>query len=84
MKGCRAVNLGQPEMYDFEWVMDTMHKNNCVYFGHWPKYEGEDTKAYISRMKKASAGGTRNLLLHFNENLFPEMCESEIYDIWNR
>ena len=84
MKGCRALNLGNPEMYDFDWVMRVIRENGCVYFGHWPRREGEDANAYIERMYAASLGGKRHLLLHVNEDLFPGTSEEDFFSLWHR
>jgi len=41
MKEVRAVNLGNPESYDFENTMDKFLKHHKVYFGLWPKNDQE-------------------------------------------
>lgn len=78
----RAINLGNPEMYDFEKTMSKFLEYNKVYFGLWSKQEGEDIAGYIGRMKGKTGGGKRGLLLHFDEYLFPEYSSKEILKLW--
>jgi hypothetical protein len=52
------------------------------YFGLWPRQYGENLEKYIRRMKNASAGGERGLLLHFNEVMFPEYSYQDILQKW--
>lgn len=79
----RAINLGNPEMYDFRWVMNALRRNGRAYFGHWPKEPGEDARAYVKRMRSVSDGGTSGLMLHMDEGLFPEIGDAGMLEIWN-
>ncbi len=82
MDGVRAVNLGNPEMYDFETTMEKfIHYKKC-YFGIWPKKQGENMEQYINRMKKYSNAGSQYILLHFDERMFPEYSPMQIRERW--
>jgi hypothetical protein len=83
LRGNHAVNLGNPEKYDFDCVMRILRASNCTYFGHWPKLPGEDARSYVMRMRKSSDDGTRGLLLRLDENLFPEVNAVDMAELWN-
>jgi len=78
----RAVNLGNPELYDFDTSMQKFIKYKKCYFGLWPRKVGENLKAYTLRMKNATNGGERGLLLHFRETMFPEISCLEVLNKW--
>jgi hypothetical protein len=52
------------------------------YFGLWPKMEKENLDEYTNRMKRATGGGKRGLLLHFDEAMFPEYSCQDILQKW--
>lgn len=78
----RAVNLGNPEMYEFNSTMQNFLNNGKCYFGLWPKVNKETLEEYIYRMKQASGGGREGLILHFDEAMFPEYSCQEILQKW--
>ena len=78
----RAVNLGNPEMYDFEITMQKFIDYRKCCFGLWPRQDGENLEKYIRRMKNATAGGERGLLLHFSEVMFSEYSCQDILQKW--
>jgi len=78
----RAVNLGNPEMYDFDITMQKFIDYKKCYFGLWPRQDGENLEKYIRRMKNATAGGERGLLLHFSKDMFPEYSCQDILQKW--
>ena len=78
----RAVNLGNPEMYNFEKTMQKFMDNEKCYFGLWPRKDGESLEKYIKRMKNITKGGKRGLLLHFDEDMFPEYSCQDILKKW--
>jgi hypothetical protein len=80
----RALNLGNPEMYDFDKTMKKFIESGKSYFGMWPKKAGETLEQYITRMKEASCRGQKGLLLHFDENMYPEYSPAQILEMWNR
>lgn len=82
LKGVRAINLGNPELYDFSHTMKRFLEENTIYFGLWPKEEEEDLGHYIQRMKEATKRGTRGLLLHFQEEMFPSYPCASILKVW--
>jgi len=78
----RAINLGNPEMYDFDITMPKFVDYRKCYFGLWPKEESETLEEYIFRIKQATDGGRRGLILHFDETMFPEYSCQEILLKW--
>lgn len=56
----RGINLGNPEMYDYEEVMTKLLSRGKFYYGGWPKSEKENLKQYFERIlipvKKARKG----------------------------
>lgn len=84
MNGVNAVNLGNPEKYEFTGTMQKFIQNNKCCFGLWPAEENETAEQYIQRMVKASQNGERGLLLHFDESMFAQLSCSEILDIWKK
>jgi hypothetical protein len=47
-----AVDLGNPEMYDAEWLLDICANTNTVFFGKIASFEGEDWESYLTRVKR--------------------------------
>ena len=78
----RAVNLGQPEMYDSTSIMSKFLRSGKVYFGRWPKNSNENYEQYIYRMIKASDGGKKGLLLQFDEDMLKGDELIGIYKCW--
>ena len=78
----RAINLGNPEMYDFDITMQKFVDYRKCYFGLWPKEESETLEEYIFGIKQATDGGRRGLILHFDEAMFPEYSCQEILQKW--
>ena len=78
----QAVNLGNPEMYEFDSTMQKFLNYGKCYFGLWPKEGSETLEEYIHRIKRATDGGKRGLLLHFDEAMFPEYSCQEILRKW--
>ena len=78
----RAINLGNPEMYDFDITMQKFVDYRKCYFGLWPKKESETLEEYIFRIKRATDGGRGNLILHFDEAMFPEYSCQDILQKW--
>jgi len=78
----RAINLGNPEMYNFDIIMQKFIEYRKCYFGLWPKEGSETLEEYIHRIKRATDGGKRGLILHFDEAMFPEYSCQEILRKW--
>lgn len=78
----RAVNLGNPEMYDFDITMQKFIDYKKCYFGLWPKEDKETLEEYINRIKKATVEGKRGLILHFDEEMFPQYSCQDILQKW--
>ena len=82
LKEVRAINLGNPEMYDFDTTMQKFIDYKKCYFGLWPKKNKETLEEYIRRMREATDSGTRGLILHFDEAMFPEYSCQDIVQKW--
>lgn len=80
----RAINLGNPEMYNFDITMQRFVKYRKCYFGLWPKEDSETLEGYIHRIKRATDGGKRGLILHFDEVMFPEYSCQDILQKWRK
>jgi len=80
----RAINLGNPEMYDFDITMQKFVDYKKCYFGLWPKEENETLEEYIFRIKQATDGGKRGLILHFDEAMFTEYPCQDILQKWRK
>ncbi len=80
----RAVNLGNPEMYNFDITMQKFVEYRKCYFGLWPKEDSETLEGYIHRMKRATDGGKKGLILHFDEAMFPEYSCQNILQKWRK
>jgi len=80
----RAINLGNPEMYDFDITMRKFINYRKCYFGLWPKEESETLKEYINRIKQAADGGRKGLILHFEEDMFSEYSCQDILEKWRK
>jgi len=80
----RAINLGNPEMYNFDITMQKFVKYRKCYFGLWPKEDSETLEGYIHRIKRATDGGKRGLILHFDEVMFPECSCQDILQKWRK
>lgn len=78
----RAINLGNPEMYKFNPTMQKFLSYGKCYFGLWPKKDKETLEEYIRRMKEFTDSGTRGLILHFDEAMFPEYSGQDILQKW--
>ncbi len=79
----RAINFGNPEMYDFDSTMRKFLDSKKCYFGLWHKIENETLDEYIDRMRKFSDGGKRGLVLHFDQSMFPGVTCEQISYMWS-
>ncbi len=59
----RAVNFGNPEMYEPETVLPQLVQAGKLYFGSWPWRPDEGLDAYFDRILEPLAGGKRGLIL---------------------
>ena len=78
----RAVHLGNPEMYELDSTMQKFIDYKKCYFGLWPKMGKDNLDEYINRMKGATDGGKRGLLLHFDEAMFSQYSCWDILKKW--
>jgi len=78
----RAINLGNPEMYEFDSTMQKFLNYGKCYFGLWSKEDKETLEEYIYRMKQATVGGRGGLILHFDEAMFPRYSCQDILQKW--
>ncbi|NOY09688.1 MAG: hypothetical protein GXP33_12705 [Spirochaetes bacterium] len=50
MNEVSALNLGNPEAYDLEYLFHLLGKTHTVYFGHLPLLYGESAETYLERL----------------------------------
>lgn len=78
----RAINFGNPDMYNFELTMKKFIESKKCYFGLWPKEEKENLQEYLLRIKKATKEGKKGMILHFDTKMFPEYSGQQIFEKW--
>jgi uroporphyrinogen-III decarboxylase len=60
----KAINLGQPKLYDPAELMPRLLAAKKVYVGNWPVHSGEDLDAYIQRIMDALGHRREGMLLN--------------------
>ena len=70
MPEVRAIDLGNPEMYDTEWLMRNCAETGTVLFSPLPALEGEDWCGYVRRLAKLSRQTGARMILR--PTVFPE------------
>ena len=59
----RAIDLGNPEMYDLSWLLGRCAESATVLYSRLPAEEGESCQAYVRRIGRAvKAAGARCIL----------------------
>jgi hypothetical protein len=61
----RAINFGQPEMYDPAEVLPRCLAAGKLYYGAWPKHPGETSEAYFGRVLACLDGERGGLILTY-------------------
>lgn len=84
LPGVKAVDLGNPEMYDLEKLMRRCADAKTVLYSRLPAKTNEDWRAYTKRIAAvAQSAGTRVIL---RPRVFPESCEEceEMRALWHQ
>ncbi len=80
----RAIDLGNPEMYDSRWLLEKCAASNTVFYGKLSAVLGEDWKGYLRRLAAlVKDTGARCVL---RPEIFPrgrDECE-EMYEMWHK
>lgn len=79
----RAIDLGNPEMYDTAWLMEKTAESGTVLYGRLAAEQGEDWRSYIKRLSSmVQSTGARCIL---RPQLFPLTLEEaeEMLSIWH-
>lgn len=79
----KAIDLGNPESYDLDFLMRTCAESDTVLYSRIPMLEGETGFDYVSRIaRKAREFGTKLVLrsLHIPES--PEQAQ-KLYDLFH-
>lgn len=80
----RAIDLGNPEMYDTEWLLENCARTNTVFYGKLAEQKGESWQAYIHRLATlVKKTGARCAL---RPAVFPEdrsECQ-QMLDLWHQ
>ena len=79
----RGIELGNPELHNYDEVMGKIIKHGKVLCSGWPKRKGEKTKDYFRRMLEPLGGKRKSLILvpHGGENSDWQDKE-EIIGLW--
>ncbi len=84
LPGVKAVDLGNPEMYDLDTLMRWCAESNTVLYSRLPAKTNEDWRTYTKRIAAAvQAAGTRVVLRPL---VFPESFEecAEMRALWHQ
>jgi len=80
----RAIDLGNPEMYDSRWLLEKCAGSNTVFYGKLSALDNEDWKTYINRLAAlVKDTGARCVL---RPDIFPsgrDEC-NRMYEMWHK
>lgn len=80
----RAIDLGNPEMYETQWLLDKCAKTATVFYGKLAALDGEKWPDYIKRIASSvKSTGARCVL---RPQVFPTQRNecAEMLDMWHR
>jgi len=79
----KGINLGQPELYDYESTINKFISAGKVFLGAcWPRGKGESVKDYFSRILRPLKGRKRSLIFQpVGEGEWSE--PQQIIDLWH-
>ena len=83
MPEVRAIDLGNPEMYDTAWLMRQCGETGTVLFSPLPALAGESWRPYLHRLAAlAKEAGTRMIL---RATVYPETRDdcARMLDLWH-
>ena len=81
----KGINLGEPEaqQISYEQIMEMVLDKGKVYYGSWPRQEGETTDAYFSRLLAPLAGEKRGLVLTYGLTEAEQREPRRVMDLWH-
>jgi hypothetical protein len=59
----KAINFGNPDMHDMEYVLKRCAENEKIYYGSIPKNQDETLRDYFSKYLAASKTENKSILL---------------------
>jgi len=72
----KAINFGQPEMYDPAEIMPRVLEAGKLYYGAWPRRPDETEAAYFARIMGCLEGEKRGLILTYPAGGYVEAAMS--------
>jgi hypothetical protein len=79
----KAIDLGDPQMYDTRWLLETAAGNNTVICGWLGPKEGQDWRTYVTQLGRlVKQTGARVVL---RPRIWPESRQgcAEMLEIWH-
>lgn len=80
----KAIDLGNPEMYDTAWLLEKCAETNTIFYGKLAETENETWREYIKRIVEIIKDtGARCVL---RPAIFPTGCDEckEMYNMWHQ
>jgi hypothetical protein len=80
----RGINLGEPkkQKLSYESIIKMFLNKGKVYYGSWPKEQGEDTETYFRRILEPLGGEKRGLVLSYGLTEEEQADPREVMDLW--
>lgn len=81
----KGINLGEPQMQklSYEEIMKMVLDKGKVYYGSWPKEQGEDTETYFRRILEPLGGEKRGLVLAYGLSKEEQADPRKVMDLWH-
>ncbi len=81
----KGINLGEPGKQDmsYEQIMGMVLERGKVYYGRWPRSEGEDTEAYFRRIL-CRLEERKGLVLSYRLDSEERDRPGKVMDLWHR
>jgi hypothetical protein len=79
----RAIDLGNPEMYDTNHLLEKCAQTNTVFYGKLANLENENWESYIKRIAQIVQKNCAKCILR--PTIFPDTLDEcrKMYDIWH-
>ena len=81
----KGVNLGQPSWQKLTYgqIMKMLLEKGKVYYGSWPKQEGESTESYFKRVLEPLEGKKRGLVLAYDLTEQEQKNPQAVMELWH-
>ena len=79
-----ALNLGNPEVYDLDYLFHLLGKTDTVYFGHLPILFGESGETYLERLAGYCKKFKARLILVADYHPGSDMEKIHLVNLWHR